>query len=195
MPSTHLLTHPPTHSPNLPTCFHFLTHSWELLSNEFIDHLNFYPFTVIINHIHQFNPLGFFSFTHPLHGNCSILHSVLHYVLYYVLHCIPVTLHCCFLLLFLFPILQTHSSMQDNHMPNLSAPLVHMNMPTNDTLATPVISLATPSMPPSMSSAFSAGLPSAYPGEYNLDSADPLKIMQMASLSQAYSSQQHPLTR
>ena len=71
-----------------------------------------------------------------------------------------------------------------------------MNMPTNDTLATPVISLATPSMPPSMSSAFSSGLTSAYPGEYNLDSADPMKIMQMTSLSQGYSpQQQHALHR
>ena len=81
-------------------------------------------------------------------------------------------------------------------MPNLSAPLVHMNMPTNDTLATPVISLATPSMPPSMSSAFSSGLPSGYPGDYSLDSADPMKIIQMTSLTQGYSAQQqHALQR
>jgi len=91
---------------------------------------------------------------------------------------------------------QPHSNIQDGHMPNLSAPLVHMNMPTNDTLATPVISLATPSMPPSMSSAFSSGLPSGYPGDYNLESADPMKILQMTSLTQGYSAQQqHALQR
>ncbi|XP_065059798.1 myocyte-specific enhancer factor 2C-like isoform X1 [Rhopilema esculentum] len=91
---------------------------------------------------------------------------------------------------------QPHSNMQDGHAPNMSTPLVHMNIPTNDTLATPVISLATPSMPPSMPSSFPSGLPSGYPGDYTLESADAMKLMQLSSLNQAYSSQQqHALQR
>lgn len=86
--------------------------------------------------------------------------------------------------------------MHDVHISSLSTPLVHMNMPGNDTLATPVISLATPSLPPSMQSAFSSGLPSGYPGDYSLESAEAMKLMQLTSLNQAYSAQQqHGLQR
>ncbi len=84
--------------------------------------------------------------------------------------------------------------MQENRT-SLSTPLVHMNMPGNDTLATPVISLATPSLPPSMSSAFPTSLPPGYHGDYNLDSAEAMKIMQLSSLNALYSQQQNQMHR
>ena len=92
---------------------------------------------------------------------------------------------------------QAHSNMEEQHASSLSTPLVHMNLPGNDTLATPVISLATPSLPPSMSSAFSSSLPTGYPGDYSLDSADAMKMMQFSTLNAVYSQQQqqHSLHR
>eukprot|EP00794_Sanderia_malayensis_P009516 gene9516-10504_t len=92
---------------------------------------------------------------------------------------------------------QHHSNMHDSQPPSLSTPLGHMNMAGGqDTLATPVISLATPSIPPTMSGNFPSALPPSYPSDYNLgESADAMKMMQMSSFSSLYSPQSNQIHR